>query len=700
MGIRSAIYIAAAAVCLMAPLPGRAQTPAASGGTANAQGSSASDAGQDQSGEPEDQPGAHGTVLFSRGLGSAPEAASGTTGQLPSLSPGDADPLHVTDAERSAETFTAYGLELRLRPEDHAISATADVAVRNDGRGPLTRIVLQVSSSLVWDEVLLRKPDGSAERLKFDVRRLATDADHTGWVAELVAKLPEPLAPGASVRLRGSYAGTIAASAERLERIGAPDAEAAAADWDAIDAAGSESPGTSVALRGFGDVLWYPVSTPAVFLGDGAKLFDAVGKMRLLDQDAAMKLRISVEFSGDPPDAVFFCGRVGTFKAQYDNPDVPVAAGTGVATAEFPEAPLGFRLPSLFVTDHPATPAGTDANPDMIAAVTEQFPALKVYSAAATQVEPMLTDWLGAHPMGPLHLLDHPGQPFEDDTVLLRPIGSDTEAGVAGPLVHSLTHAWIHSERPWIDEGLAQFMGLVWTERTAGRQTVLEQLEGAAKTISLGEPAPGAAENAAPTASSSSSSSTNESTNGSIGQPLVRAWSDVYYRTKAAAVWWMLRDIVGDAAMKRALAAYRADAALDRDPEGMERALEQASHQDLRWFFTDWVYEDRGLPDLTVVNVTPRKIEATGGRGGYLVSVEVRNDGEAVADVPVTVRSAPGASGASAASETQRMRIPPHETVTHRIVFPVTPAEVQVNDGGVLEMRVSVHKEELSGVGG
>ena len=58
------------------------------------------------------------------------------------------------------------------------------------------------------------------------------------------------------------------------------------------------------------------------------------------------------------------------------------------------------------------------------------------------------------------------------------------------------------------------------------------------------------------------------------GSSLVSATGDIFYRTKAAAVWWMLRSIVGDDALKQALQTYRLDAArLDRDPAGLQHTL-------------------------------------------------------------------------------------------------------------------------------
>jgi hypothetical protein len=266
-------------------------------------------------------------------------------------------------------------------------------------------------------------------------------------------------------------------------------------------------------------------------------------------------------------------------------------------------------------------------------------------------------------------------------------------ATLVASLVHSLTHAWIHSNRAWIDEGLAQFTTLLWTERTAGRPAALAQLEDAARTLALFEPA-----NPAPVAPASSTSSNSSLSNPSdkavatvspAGISLAEATGEVFYRTKAAAVWWMIRTLVGDDALKQALQTYRLDTKLDRDPTGIEHTLEMSSHQVLGWFFNDWVYRDQGLPDLSIVSVTPSQLETHNGEpAAWLVAVVVRNDGFAEADVPVTVRS-------GTSSETRRLRIPGQSSASTRIVFAGTPEQVQVNDGGVPESETSVHTRQL-----
>jgi hypothetical protein len=610
-----------------------------------------------------------GKVLFSRDANS-PEAQPTVSPNpaTPTPAPAQSDPLAVTDAERSAITFTAYDLDVHLTPASAAISVRAGLTLRNDSPTPLTRLILQISSSLHWDALSTRSlTSGPTTPLPFAARLIETDADHTGAMTEAVVTLPQPLAPGASVSLTALYSGAILPSAERLTRIGAPDDQALAADWDSI------SPSLT-ALRGFGNVLWLPASAPPVFLGDGAKLFQSVGNSRLRNSVATVRLRLAVEYTGDPPDAAFFCGLRQPLAAISDNANLPAAESPGVASTLFDAQPLGFRSPSLFVTDRPPSQTGTPANPALIAAVIDHYDALPAYSAAAALVEPLLTDWLGVQPLATLSVIDHPGQPFEDDALLVRPMRAAGPATLAPALVHSLTHVWIHSSHPWIDEGLAQFLSLLWTERTAGRATALTELQDAARPLALAEP---------------EDPDSASATGSPAGSSLADATGDIFYRAKAAAVWWMLRSIVGDDALKQALQTYRLDPTLDRDPTGLQHALEKASHKDLRWFFDDWVYRDRGLPDLSIVSVTSSQLESRAGLpAGWLIAVEVRNDGYAAAEVPVTVRS-------STASETQRLRIPGRSSASTRIVFAGTPAEVEVNDGGVPETQSSLHTRQL-----
>jgi hypothetical protein len=233
-------------------------------------------------------------------------------------------------------------------------------------------------------------------------------------------------------------------------------------------------------------------------------------------------------------------------------------------------------------------------------------------------------------------------------------------------MAHALTHAWMVSPRAWLSEGVAHFMGTLWIEKQQGRDKALESLEAGRPALALAEP---------------------DSPGTSVGQPLAEAISPVYYRTKATYVFWMLRDIVGDATLSAALRAYdpAADVSLgygrDTGASPFEKLLEQAGTQsDLSWFFNDWVNADKGLPDLTISSVFPTAEQA----GSWLVNINVANNGFAAAQVAVTART-------NSTSVTQRLIVPARGKAPQRILLLGKPVEIQVNNGIVPETQATVH---------
>ena len=600
-----------------------------------------------------------GKVLFDRNLDS-PEVEKKEKAPVSQVA------VEVSDAERTSLTFTSYDLDVHLTPAQSLLAVHSRFGVKNSGKAPLTRLVFQISSALSWESFAMQS-EGRVVPLTFTQHAIDTDADHTGKATEAVVSLPKPLEPGASLALTGFYSGDVVQSAERLERIGAPLDQASHADWDVVTS-------EHTALRGFGNVLWYPTAAAPVFLGDGAKLFQSVGLNKLRQAEATIRMRLTVEYVGDAPDAAFFCGRREQLVKVSENQNLPVAESPGVATAEFSERPLGFRTPSLFVTDR----AGTVTDNSLISAVTDHYDALPSYGAASTQAQPLLVEWLGAGPLKVLNVLDHEGQPFEDDALLVVPMRAAAPEELAPSLVHSLSHAWFGSSHVWLDEGVAQFLSLLWIEQGQGREAAVQHLQEGTNALALVEPAP---------AATSGVAGANDRPV-DPGQSLILASDDVYYRTKAAAVLWMLRSLVGDDTLKKTLQAYRTDK-LDSDPKEFQRVLERTAKRDLAWFFDDWVYRDRGLPDLSIANVTPRALDKIGDKGnGFLVSVEVKNDGGAAAEVPVTVRS-------GTLTSTQRLRIAGRSSASTRVVFEGTPDEVIVNDGGVPEVTASIHTKQI-----
>lgn len=558
----------------------------------------------------------------------------------------------IGDAERSALTFSSYDLSVHLRPEDASISVLARVIVRNDGDTALPQIALQISSSLRWDGVSQRIGSRTA-KLSLNQHRLETDADHTSNATEAVIHLAEPLAAHASTELVLLYSGSIVSSTARLDRAGATTLAAGVNDWDLISSDGT-------GLRGFGNVLWYPTASPQVFLGDGDSLLHAAGQQMLRQSAASVRLRISVEYMGDAPGAVFFCGRQEPLTPTSDNSAAPVADAPGIATAEFSTQQLGFRTLSLFVTDRPV-PAGKGA----LAIASSDASVAERLSTSSAPILAMLAEWFGGDPARTLTIIDHPGHPFEDGDLLVAPVSGADGLALTLTLVPALTHTRFRSSQVWLDQGITQLMSLLWIERTQGRSAAIGVMDESFHSLALAE------------------SVTRSETAGI--KSLLGAGDAVYYRTKAGVVLWMLRDMVGDDVFKQVLSRYSGDPRLDHDTQGFERLLEEVSGKDLRWFFDDWVYHDPGLPDLAIVSVAPRELSSTSRQGtGWLVVVEVRNDGAASVEVPVTVRS-------GTLNATERVRVNAHSVASTRIVFQGLPEQVQVNDGTVPELVTSTH---------
>ncbi len=171
------------------------------------------------------------------------------------------------------------------------------------------------------------------------------------------------------------------------------------------------------------------------------------------------------------------------------------------------------------------------------------------------------------------------------------------------------------------------------------------------------------------------------------GEALINTSIEEFYRSKAMYVWWMLRDMIGDDALKKALAAYRPDA--DTTPAYMQHLIEAQTKRDLGWFFDDWVYRDRGLPDFQVAAVYPRE---TSGNKPMWLRVTVENLGDAGAEVPVILKMEEG-------QITQRLLVRGKSKATIRIEAMSTPLEIVVNDGSVPEsdMRNNVYKIEIPG---
>jgi hypothetical protein len=640
--------------------------------------------------QPQPNPNSH--VILSRSTDENGETIT-TVGPAAQSAPASAAAPTATDAEREAVTITAWDLDVHLDAAHEHIAVRAQLTARNDGAAPLAHIPLQLSSSLDWERIRVGGKDAP-----FETATLNSDADHTGQLHEAAVTLAAPLAPGAAVALDVTYSGAIAQSAQRLTALGAPQDVALHSDWDQV---GLDFTG----LRGFGNVVWYPVSSVPVILGDGARLFEEIGRLKLRSESTEFRVRLTCEFPrGQTPTIALVNGHA----VPLELIEPPAASGelSSFATATFAQAALGFNAPSLFV----ATRTPAQAANATLWTLPEDAPAVQSWSAAATAVTPFVENWLGPHPRSALTVLDLPDAadaPFETGALLAAPIQNQDDGHLQEILLHALTQAWLSDParsgtaqsgaaetgpaqfRPvWLDEGVAAFLGTLWLEKQQGRTRALESLEADRPALALAEPA---------------------SPGQDPGQPLSQAYTPVYYRTKAAYVFWMLRGMAGDAALSAALRGY--DPASDKNAAGLgafEKLIERNSGEsnsglDLRWFFLDWVDADKGLPDIAIDHVAVASVSAGApgsspsaaaetGSGNILVAVDLSNSGYAAAEIPVTVRTAQ-------TTVTQRVLVPARGKITRRILVQGTPTQVQANDGSVPETQASVHITTLNSAG-
>jgi hypothetical protein len=541
--------------------------------------------------------------------------------------------------DREAFTFTNYDLNVQLEPEQHRLGVRGKVTLRNDSPTPQKIAVLQISSSLDWRSI--RAGD---KAVQFVTQLYTSDIDHTGALSEALVTLPQPVAPKGTVELDIGYEGVIVLDATRLTRIGTPEDVAVDTDWDQIST-------TFTAVRGAGYVAWYPIATEATSLSEGNSVFEVLGRWKARETGASVRLHITMSrWSSERfPEMLI------------NQPTCPVSsvefsrAQSFAANCTYQR--LGSTAPAFVMADY---------------AVLER-PGIEVhylrghdasaasYGDEAEKLVPFVTDWFGKPREKAItaDLPDPSAAPFESGALLLMPLASTDSKSAGLAAAHQLTHAAFLSFRPWINEGLAHFAQALYLERDRGRRAALDYMGLHRLAFSEAETT---------TAVPQSEDKANRS--------LVNAAGEELYRSKAMCVWWMLRDVIGDAALKKALAAYRPEE--DKDPAYMPRLIAAQTQRDLEWFFDDWVYNGRGLPDFKVESAFSRKTPAN----SFLVTVTVDNLGTAGAEVPVIVKFAGG-------ELSKRLEVRAKNKATIRVEVPAAPQEVVVNDGSVPESDVT-----------
>ena len=573
--------------------------------------------------------------------------------------------------DREAFTFTNYDLTLQVEPEQHRLGVRGKITLRNDSPIPQKIAVLQISSSLDW-----RSINAGDKAVQFVKQPYTSDIDHTGGLSEAIVTLPEAIAPKGTVELEIGYEGVILLDTTRLTRIGTPEEVAKSTDWDQIGS-------SFTAVRGAGYVAWYPIATEAANLSEGDSLFEVLAHWKDREAGSHMHLDIDLPRVNGAGPKVFF--------DENDTPQVVSETNPHILVNGVPCVPVPHqrRYPGSavrgWVADCNAQPRRLDAATLLIAdyQVLEK-PGIEVrylsghdtaatnFADAAEKVFGLITEWFGTQRerAKTAELPDPNAAPFESGALLLTPLaGADSRlAGLAA--AHQLTHAAFLSFRPWIEEGLAHFAQALYLEQQKGRQAALDYMALHRSAFSAAEK-----QTVAPPRSEDD-----------MKWSLVNTTNEELYRSKAMYVWWMLRDMIGDAALKKALASYRPEE--DKDPSYMPRLIAAQTPHDLGWFFDDWVYHDRGLPDFKVESAFSRK-----ATDEFLLTITVENRGGSGAEVPLIVKFNGG-------EVRKRLEVRAKSKASIRVETPGAPQDIVVNDGSVPESNITnnVFKVQTNGV--
>ena len=443
--------------------------------------------------------------------------------------------------DREAFTFSKYDLNVQVEPEQQRLAVRGKIVLRNDSSTPQKNAVLQISSSLTWRSI---QADGKP--LQFVSQPYTSDVDHTGALSEAIVSLPAEVPPGGGVELEIGYEGVISLDATRLTRIGMPKEMAVHSDWDQIDK-------TFSAVRGVGYVAWYPIATDVGNLSEGNSVFEVVGRWRKRELKAEMKVQFLYETSHGNPLPTLLCSGVGMILYEQ-------MGGGREVSLDCQFSPVGFRVPAFLMANYELVD-GTTARVQFL--LEHQTNAEK-FARSADAVAPFVKEWFGVprEKAQIIELADPGASPFESGATLLTPLNDTDSKLLRIVLVHELTHAAFPSPRPWIYEGLAHFAQAAYREHQASRAAALDFL--GLHRAAVVEAEKQLQENSGPT-----------------DQALISTTIDEFYRSKAAYVWWMLKDMLGEEVIQKALALYQPEK--DTEQGYMQHLLEMQSKRDLQW---------------------------------------------------------------------------------------------------------------------
>lgn len=529
--------------------------------------------------------------------------------------------LPAAALDRNAWTITRSELQVRVHPETGTLDVDGKLTVRNDAAAPQKDLSLQISSTLTWRSIKV-----GGEPVAWLSQPYTSDIDHSGSLSEAIITLATPVAPGKSEAIEVHYVGSVPRTSTRLTRIGTPEKVAVRSDWDQISR-------EFTAIRGLGYVVWYPVSIEAVSLSNGSEVWDAIARWKERNAEVSVKLA--------PVEGAH------TFAEGGSSPVIAVLDAT-ITDRE--------HLQVIHTAEH------TNLARDFVNAFEKSLQTT--------------TDWFGTpkRKVTIIELTDSEALPYDSGTVLLTPLRQVPPLALEVGLARIAARASLESRRPWIREGLATFAQALVREKQQGRTAGLAYLNQFVNALATAE--------AQPRGKSTESSSKPQGSGAQ--QPLISTNDELFFRTKAAFVWWMLRDTLGDDTFKIALSRYKEKE--DKEPSYVQRLFENVTipKRDLEAFFDTWVYRDNGIANVKIDSVYPRKALSPIGDAPptYNVVITVENVSAVWVNVPVLVRGGGG-------SRVERLAVPPGQKAVSRIAFPSVPQEVIVNDGSIPEAELS-----------
>src|SRR5438045_3863416 len=172
------------------------------------------------------------------------------------------------------------------------------------------------------------------------------------------------------------------------------------------------------AVRGIGNVAWYPIATEAANLSQGNSVLETIGRWKQREAEAEMKINFAHSADAVAGLPTLFCNGGGQLVGHEK---------VGRAYVSHNECTLRNldSLVPLFVVGNFQAVDRSEVN---ISYLSDHNSAASDYVLAVDEIVPFITKWFGDHWLKPglnaevVELPDRDAAPFESGNVLLIPL--------------------------------------------------------------------------------------------------------------------------------------------------------------------------------------------------------------------------------------------------------------------------------------